>query len=672
MSVCFVAAAGYAVVDGGSRASLRGLAPVTTGSSASVCASPRAMSPPPLPFAAPKVSLRGSSGSPVMIRGGLQQTQLFTQPTQQMPITPTYPQYQPAQQLPQQYHTWTCHQQPPICKQQVMVVAPTRISLSPPRQHVHQGSGDLRPYMLSAASTPSMPSMPAFTRDNRGRRSAEALAPQASAPAGGTDYCKAEKALWQLTSTSDSTAVRSGLAQLSHLAVQAKLPLELRPRCLDAATAAMQRLPRSFEAQRDGAKLLADVLSKDPALKETTSARGAISIAVANLSTLAATVEAGQMTSGAVDIGVIAETCTACFSLLSVLCQNDKGRQVAVRVAGIVDATLRILASPSLRSGSGDTIVYGCWFLTAFCNKNGENQDHLRHCGCVPFLLHMLDTEVQTLAANSNQQSMDATRVVCFASATLCAYIVGCLTSLAAGSTDNQQAIYDGNGVQLLLRTLETCLQSPHVVSNASVAIAHIVHRHEQSQRATRSHGGIAIVLGALLAYRGHAAVQGGICRAIAVLAENNAANQKAFLQARLPDGVVGSEASAVTLLLQALANAKEDEALAVTSCWALANLVTSEPFALEQVRQRGGLETTVALLRCFAHEERPSEYLCRLLAELARGDAAPALRNRRELQEFGAVEVIGTVMKQHSNSHGCVLVHARDALKSIQDPRTN
>jgi len=275
---------------------------------------------------------------------------------------------------------------------------------------------------------------------------------------------------------------------------------------------------------------------------------------------------------------------------------------------------------------------------------------------------------VKTLAAESSHRPLDATRLVGPASATLCAYIVGCIASLAEGNRDNQQALHNANGMHFLLHTLETCLQSPHVVSNASVAIAHVAHRHEKNQAAVRLKGGIQIVLGALLAYRGHAAVQGGICRTVAELADNNRQNQQALLQTRIPDGAAGREASAVSLLLQSISVAHEDESLATTACWALANLVASQPVAMEQVRQRRGLETVVALLRRFQHEERACEYLCRLLSELARGESGAAHQNRWELQSLGTSEVITAVIRHHAQSQGFVLVHARDALKSIQD----
>jgi hypothetical protein len=304
----------------------------------------------------------------------------------------------------------------------------------------------------------------------------------------------------------------------------------------------------------------------------------------------------------------------------------------------------------------------------AACNKNQENQDLVRLCGGLEMLIRLLSSEVTHLENQSDKRQLDATRIVGLAPATVCAYVAGCLASVAEGNSQNQEALDQAGGIQLLLRTLETCLQSPHVVTNASVAVAHLAHRHEASQHAARAHGGVQVVLSALLAYRDHAAVQGGLCRAVAVLTENSQANQQAFLRAALPDGRQ-SEAGVITLLLEALSEAQEDEPLTTTACWALANLVAADPAAMEQVRQSGGLHTVTARLRHFAQEERACEYICRLLAELARGGSRAACRNRHELRTLGACEVVTAVAQRHAQSQGFVLVRAREALQNLEDP---
>lgn len=260
---------------------------------------------------------------------------------------------------------------------------------------------------------------------------------------------------------------------------------------------------------------------------------------------------------------------------------------------------------------------------------------------------------------------LDTTRVVEASSATLCAYVTGCLASVAEGNAENQQALHEAGAMPLVLQTLESCLQSPHVVSNACISVAHMAHRHEPSQHVARSRGGARQVLDALAAYRGHGAVQGNVCRAIAVLTESCPATQAAFLAERLPDASV--EMEAVGLLLQALASAAKDEYLATTACWALANLAAGNPEAVERVRACRGPKVLMSSLEHLAREERACEYLCRLLAEIVRGDSPAARGNRQELQSLGAPAAVASMAKHHAQTQGFVLVRARDALMQLQ-----
>jgi hypothetical protein len=236
---------------------------------------------------------------------------------------------------------------------------------------------------------------------------------------------------------------------------------------------------------------------------------------------------------------------------------------------------------------------------------------------------------------------------------------------LAEGNAQNQKVLSEAGIVHLLIRTLEAWLQSPHVVTNTSVALAHIAHRHEAVQEIARTCGGISAVLNALLAYRGQTAVQGGVCRAVAVLTENNRQNQQAFVSASLPDG--SSKVGTIVLLLQCIA--EDDEALVTTACWALGNVIAGVPHALDEVRSLGGLATIVGSLKRFKREERASEYACRLLAELALGGTAAALQNRNQLRSLGACEAISLAAKLHSDSksQSFLLLRARDALQALR-----
>lgn len=300
----------------------------------------------------------------------------------------------------------------------------------------------------------------------------------------------------------------------------------------------------------------------------------------------------------------------------------------------------------------------------ALCHKNSESQDRLRELEGISVLLHVLHRETASLVG----EGIDDTRVIEPTRGTLCAYVVGCIASVAEGNAQNQDALLSAGALPLVFRTLERCLQCPGVVSNACVAVAHMAHHHVATQRLARSEGCARAILDALAAYRGHGAVQGNVCRAVAELTEKNEANQQAFLAERLPD--TGQESDAICLLLEALRAAKgeEDETLATTCCWALSNMTTGNPAALERVRSRRGAEALLETLRRFAQEERCCDYGCRLLADLTSSDSAVARRFRQEFLQLGAPTLLEEITKRHAHSSGFASAQACSALRNLQE----
>lgn len=500
-------------------------------------------------------------------------------------------------------------------------------------------------------------------------------------------------------------AAENALAQLCRAAFQNRIEPAFKLRCVALVIEALHRFPSSLRVLRDGAKAIAEFGNKDASVAETVISGGSLSLVINALWEVVAAVEPAERPDaiGGGDCGdedlsfgaqgngnhliekhVASEACSSCFRLLAVLCQRHRSNQVAVRKLGGIHVALRLLATSISRHGE-EVAVHGCWFLMALCHNHRENQQIVQQQGGAAILLALLSAEVGALPGSSplhHSKTLDKTRVVTLASATLCAYIAGCIASVAEGCRSCQQAFYDAGGVAVLLCCLNTCLQSPHVVTNTCIALAHVAHRHEPSQEEARVRGCGRSILGALLAYRGQSAVQVGICRAIAVLVEALPSNQEAFLVVRMPDR--DSEVTAVSLLVQALSSPQQDETLATTACWALANLLVGSADALNEVRQVRGLHVAVSLLRRFSSEERPCEYLCRLIAALCRSDATAhrnsgtptpeacarlaeaALRNRKELQLLGAPDSISAVAEIHALSPGFVLVHARDALQLL------
>mmetsp|Transcript_70269 Transcript_70269/g.132597 ORF Transcript_70269/g.132597 Transcript_70269/m.132597 type:complete len:1412 (+) Transcript_70269:188-4423(+) len=459
------------------------------------------------------------------------------------------------------------------------------------------------------------------------------------------------------------------LPHLCRSAFQGHIEEHLKNQCIDIGLQAMRFFPNSAKIQRDATKLLEGLGSKDAFMKTEIVQRGALGRTLDALRNLtlssdqAAANGASPPAAPSIEDKLVAEACASCFRLLAVLCQRQPGHQVTVREAGGIDVVLRCLGTLKLRCGR-DVAVNGVWLLMALVHKQPETQNLARTQNGIMLLLQLLDIEVSALETEVARRPLDTTRVVERSAGNLCCYIAGCLAAIADGNLANQQALYEVGGIHLLLRTLETCLQSPIVVGNACVAISHIAHRHEPSQHAARSQGAVKSILEALLAYRGHASVQGNICRAIAMLTEKNAANQQAFLAARLPDGA--GETGALALLIQALRRMPGEVQMITHACWALANLVTSNYEAMDQVRVLDGLDSVVSLLGHLERKEHACEYICRLLTELARGDSLAAHRNREEFRTLGAKEAITAMMQHHVQSHGFVLVRARDALQHL------
>ncbi|CAE8742788.1 unnamed protein product [Polarella glacialis] len=492
---------------------------------------------------------------------------------------------------------------------------------------------------------------------------------------------RTERALAQVlafgrpSEAADVVATEASLAQLARFALQDRLEQRLWSQCAAAAIRAMRLLPRSLQAQRDGAILLSELAGKDASMKEDVVSRGALALSVAALhwlSSLASQAQEQQLLQ--LQHQQLSEACSGCFRLLAVLCQRNQELQATVSELGGLHASLACLSRPALRRGL-DPAIHGCWLLMAVCYKHPANQDLVRAAGGVALVLQLLGDQAGVLEAGTSHNfgvaPPEATRVVETQSATLCAYAAGFLASVAEGSDASREVIFNGGGVGILLRALETCLQSPHVVANACVAVAHLAYLHEPSQRAARAQGGVVSIIGALLAYRGRGAVQGSICRAIAVLSEGPCSfNQQAFLAARLPDGA--GETDVVALLLQALHGAPEDPALVTTASWALANLVRESPEACERLRAQRGCETIVSLLNGpVARQERPCQYLCRLLGRLCEGGTqfAHARRNRITLLSLGAADLIRILMTRHELSQGGeFLSSAREALRYLED----
>jgi len=459
-------------------------------------------------------------------------------------------------------------------------------------------------------------------------------------------------------------AIEDAASRLARWAMHGKLPKHLWLQGCAAGTRVMHLLPQSASAQRDGAILLSELANKDSAVRAEASARNAVGLGVSALRWLATTSSLQKGHSLLHQMSPpqqFSEACSGCFRLLAVLCQRNSGRQAHATEVGGLQACLQCMSQPMLRSH--DTAIHGCWLLMALCHKHPSNQEFVRLLGGVVLVMQLLQEQVTALEEGRQQPSAgigtvswSCAHAVDPRAATLCAYAAGFLAIVAEGHEACRQALYGAGGISLLMRTLDLCIQSPHVVANACVAVSHLAYLHQESQLAARAQGGVMSILRALLAYRGNGPVQGSICRAVAVLSEGPcAATQQAFLAARVQDG--DKEVGAVFLLVQALRDLPQDAALVTTASWALSNLLAESPEAIEHVCSIGGMSTAVALLKSSVScHEHACQYLCRLICGLGGGPSLPARRGRLELQRLGALEGLRMAQQHHAASTGDVL----------------
>eukprot|EP00930_Biecheleria_cincta_P015533 TRINITY_DN12922_c1_g1_i1.p1 TRINITY_DN12922_c1_g1~~TRINITY_DN12922_c1_g1_i1.p1 ORF type:complete len:1518 (-),score=320.21 TRINITY_DN12922_c1_g1_i1:128-4651(-) len=498
----------------------------------------------------------------------------------------------------------------------------------------------------------------------------------ASGPAMGRAQRAVNKLLTvQPGSLSEIESIEATAAQLARFALQGRLEKELWPQGCTAGLRVMHLLPQSPVVQRDGAILLSELANKDSALKDLVAARGGMTLAVSALRWLvtvpSSTMQRGEAGARPVALApahqqqqqqLLSEACSACFRLLAVLCQRHSSRQASISELGGLQLCLQCMARPDF-GRSLDAAIHGCWLLMAMCYKHPSNQDQVRVAGGVALVMKLLENQVSALEALGPSSPVDSQ------AATLCAYAAGFLACVAESNEASRQVIFDGDGIRILLSALQACLQSPHVVANTCVAVAHLAYLHEPSQQAARAQGGVMSILRALQTYRGHGPVQGSICRAIAVLSEGPCSvSQQAFLAARLPDGR-GGETGVVALLVQALRDLSQDASLVTTAAWALSNLVLDSPEAADHVCTIRGPETAVALLRGpLGCQERPCEYLCRFLSRLASGSSHAAQRSRLALQGLGAVDVLRQTGLHFAASEGDAIRNVKEALQVLQE----
>jgi len=539
----------------------------------------------------------------------------------------------------------------------------------------------LSPYRVQGTSTTTLGS-PAHERvksSSEGRANQRARceygkAPLFSPPARGRSVKEsragsdAAEALQMLLAAQPQTlaeveAIEDAASTLARLALHGRLPKSLWLQACAAGVRVMHILPQSAQAQRDGAILLSELASKDAASKEDVAARGGVLLAVSALRWLATTSALQNSQSLLHHMSPqCSEACSGAFRLLAVMCRNT-GRQAQATEVGSLQVCLQCMSQPLLRGH--DTAIHGCWLLMALCHKHPGNQEMVRQKGGVALVVQLLEEQVRALEANRPAGSAwNLAAAVDPRAANLCAYAAGFLASVAEGHEGCRKVLYEGGGVGILMRALEMCMQSPHVVANTCIAVAHLAYLHEPSQRAARAQGGIMSMLRALLTFRGDGPVQGSICRAVAVLTEGPCkATQQAFLAARVQEG--DKETGAVTLLIQALRDLPQDAALVTTACWALANLVSDSPEAIDHLCTIGGAATAVMLLKGpVACQEHACEYLCRFIASIAGGSS---WRSRQLLLASGALEALRLVQQQHAHSSGEALPSIFRALRAFE-----
>jgi hypothetical protein len=453
--------------------------------------------------------------------------------------------------------------------------------------------------------------------------------------------------------------------KLCRLAQKGHIDQKHRSQCVELAMKAARHHSSSLKIRRDVAKVLVEIGNKDPGMKEEMIAQGAIKITTDTLQFLLSLFSTHRAPPASAMMAP--DVCSTCFRLLATLCRTHRGHESCAQPDEkfALETVLKCLAVPELIDI--DSSINGCYLIMTLVDKRSDMQKLVRERNGILLLLQLLEDEVKVLEENEAAQGCDeVTRVVEPTSATLCYYIAGCLAKVVQDNAENQQALYSLGGIMMLLRTLKTCLYSGEVVGNACMAIAFTAHQHEHIQSFARSQGAVETILDALLAYRGQSSVQIGVGRAIATLTEKNETNQEAFLATRLPDHCLGGKTGAVALLVEVLGAEPDGEPLVTTVCWALSNLITGNPEAMDHVRQLHGLDAIVSLLRSFGKEERAVEYLCLVLIESVRGGSAAAQRNRQELWSLGAKDAI-TAMATHHAQSDFVLLRAREALQNLR-----
>lgn len=380
-------------------------------------------------------------------------------------------------------------------------------------------------------------------------------------------------------------------------------------------------------------------------MKDDMIARGAIQLTIKTLHFLLSELPVSSgFCQDAPTLASAANVCLVSFRLLATLCQKDRGHHPTA--TSTLDVVLRCLAVPQLCGA--DALLNGSWLVMNLIDKRFEHQELIRTSDGITLLLGLLDAEL-----------LHGTQ----ASARLCSLIAGGLAKIVQEHKRNQQALFEADGIALLLRALKTFCTDQKVVANVCMAIYCLTQNHESIQHACRVKGAIPLIMEALLAYRGDNAVLFPICRVIAALTEMNAANQQAFLTEKLLDG--NSQTGALPLLLQAFSRTSELH-MVTTMSWALGNLTVGDPRAMDCVRRLGGPEVVLLKLKRFAKEEQACEYLCTFLRDLVHGDCVAASRNRQELKTLGASQVITEMKEHHEKSNGYVLVRALEFLQKL------
>jgi len=211
----------------------------------------------------------------------------------------------------------------------------------------------------------------------------------------------------------------------------------------------------------------------------------------------------------------------------------------------------------------------------------------------------------------------------------------GLATRLQSGSNGGSNGNGNGNSSDSSGSSSSTLLKkaidknSPAIVSNVCIALAHACHHQPLAQKRVCELDLFPYIIQTLLVHPYHSPVAGNACRCIATLTENNLDNQRVFLslgQQKSPGSYLAGPHGQTTqhgqkdfeiipLLFKTMTLHADDSTLHATVCWALANLVSGDPvlFAEDQ------LNVIATMLDKFKADERCCEYSCRLLGEVTR-----------------------------------------------------